>query len=245
MTSTDDPGGPDAPPGPQTNSEAAPAPDPSKQQQVTRPENGDNVAPPPKAQSVCGVCEAAASKYKCSRCYLPYCSVACNKAHQANHPPDAESKTTSEPVSAASIQRPSEPTGPPHPFQVLENSDKLMWLFRKYPGLPQQLLDIHSATQPPPEDPSKRIPASLMKGVPNNRNWTQEKGIDRGKAALRRARRLPGEAGEGIREYCTLIMLLLGEEETKNGTATELQKEMAQRDVDMIRQLIEEEQGRS
>lgn len=25
----------------------------------------------PKGPAICGVCEAAASKYKCSRCYLP------------------------------------------------------------------------------------------------------------------------------------------------------------------------------
>ena len=139
---------------------------------------------------------------------------------------------------------PVKQTGPANPFRALDNSEKLAWLFRKYPDLPQQLLDIHAATQPPPEDPSKQIPASLMRGAPRRSNWSRDKGISRGKAALRRARQLPGEAGEGVREYCTLIKLLLDEEESDDGTRAILQQKFAQEDATMIRQLIEEEKGR-
>ncbi|KAM4060027.1 HIT zinc finger domain-containing protein [Hirsutella rhossiliensis] len=193
-----------------------------------------------KGPTACGVCEAAAWRYKCSRCYLPYCSVACNKAHQENHPPDPKPEPVPEPPS----ERPAKPTGPANPFQALDNSETLAWLFRKYPNLPQQLLDIHSATQPPPEDPSKQIPASLMQGISSRSNWSQEKGISRGKAALRRARQLPGEAGEAVREYCTLISLLLSEEEAKDSSRAMLQQQFAQQDADMIRQLMEAETSR-
>ncbi|PHH92894.1 hypothetical protein CDD83_4037 [Cordyceps sp. RAO-2017] len=203
-------------------------------------------APKAKGPTVCGVCEAVASKYKCSRCYLPYCSIACNKLHQKDHPPDQPAGRTTE---APPDPPPEAPTGrplPSNPFQVLDNSDKLAWLFRKYPNLPQQLLDIYSATEPPAEDPGKRIPASLQRGAPRRGTWSADKGLARGKAALRRARQLPGEAGEAVREYCTLILLLLGEDESgQDGAGAALRQQFAQQDVDVIRQLMEEEKGRS
>lgn len=177
------------------------------------------------------------------------CSVACNKIHQANHPPDTKPKP--EPAQAQekapAVSLLAKPSAPSNPFSALDNSDKLTWLFRKYPDLPQQLLDIHAETQPPPEDPSKHIPASLMQGVapPRRNNWTRDQGIKKGKAALRKARQLPGKEGEGVREYCTLIRMLLNEEEADDGGATAtLQRQFAQQDADIIRQLMEEEKGR-
>ncbi|UNI20208.1 hypothetical protein JDV02_006318 [Purpureocillium takamizusanense] len=202
-----------------------------------------------KSPAMCGICETIVSKYKCPRCYLPYCSVACNKIHQDNHPPDTKPKLepAQAPEQAPATSLPAKPSGPPNPFSALDNSDKLTWLFRKYPDLPQQLLDIHAETQPPPEDPSKQIPASLMQGVANPRrnNWTRDQGIKKGKAALRKARQLPGKAGEAVREYCTLIKMLLNEDEADDGGATAtLQRQFAQQDAELIRQLMEEEKGR-
>ncbi|PFH58085.1 hypothetical protein XA68_14187 [Ophiocordyceps unilateralis] len=216
-------------------------PAPQRDGMELAPSEGDDAAPTPKGPAMCGICVAVASKYKCSRCYLPYCSVACNKTHQTNHPPDPTPEPSPKPRPSDS---PAEPTGPPNPFQALDKSEKLEWLFRKYPNLPQQLLDIHTETQPPPEDLSVRIPASLMRGVPAQGNWSHEKGISRGKAALRRARQLPGEAGEAVREYCTLIMLLLDGEEAENGAQTVLQQQLAQQDADLIRQLMEVDKDR-
>lgn len=83
-----------------------------------------------------------------------------------------------------------------------------------------------------------------MQGISSRSNWSQEKGISRGKAALRRARQLPGEAGEAVREYCTLISLLLSEEDAKDSARAMLQQRFAQHDADMIRQLMEEEKSR-
>ncbi|RDA87910.1 hypothetical protein CP532_1672 [Ophiocordyceps camponoti-leonardi (nom. inval.)] len=217
---------------------------PQLEQTERAPREDKGVSPRSKGPVICGICTTAASKYKCSRCYLPYCSVACNKTHQMNHPPDPEPQPQSTP-------RPSQPPAEPetadalHPFQILATSDKLSWLFRKYPKLPQQLLDIHTQTLPPAEDASVRIPASLRQGVPARGNWTHEKGISKGKAALRRARQLPGEAGEAVREYCLLVLLLLEENEAKNGARTVLQQEFAQQDAELIRQLMEMEKGRT
>lgn len=83
-----------------------------------------------------------------------------------------------------------------------------------------------------------------MQGISGRSNWSHEKGISSGKAALRRARQLPGEAGEAIREYCALISLLLSDEEAKDSARAVLQQRLAQQDADMIRQLMEEEKGR-
>ncbi|KND94482.1 hypothetical protein TOPH_00897 [Tolypocladium ophioglossoides CBS 100239] len=224
---------------------AAPADgdNPERQQCQTKAEldaGETNTSASPKGPTICGVCETTASKYKCPRCYLPYCSIACNKAHLENHPPDP----TPEPVPEPPSDPPVKGSGPPNPFRALDNSERLTWLFRKYPNLPQQLLDIHAATQPPPEDPSKQIPASLMQGILRRSNWSRDKGISRGKAALRRARQFPGEAGEGVREYCTLIKLLLNEEDSDDDTRAVLQQKFAQQDADIIWQLMEEEKGR-
>ena len=41
-------------------------------QTTAEPENDESSAPaPPKGPTMCGVCKTTASKYKCSRCYLP------------------------------------------------------------------------------------------------------------------------------------------------------------------------------
>ncbi|KAF4123618.1 HIT zinc finger [Geosmithia morbida] len=170
--------------------------------------------------STCGVCEKNPSKYKCPRCYLPYCSVACNKIHRENHPPDPE------PTQPASAAVPSEllltttgalPTRPgddddDSPYSVIHRSEKLQWLFRKYPRLPEQLLEIETAMREPTSERS-RIPASLLKDLPpQNSGWDREKGIAQGKKALRRARGAEGEDGEAIREYSELVLYLMEEE---------------------------------
>ncbi|ODA81029.1 hypothetical protein RJ55_03991 [Drechmeria coniospora] len=214
-------------------------------QSMSMPEldDGEAGAANKKGPTLCGVCEAVPSKYKCSRCYLPYCSIPCNKAHLKDHPPDSDENRpqhSTEPPDNLT----EKPTGPPNPFRALENSEKLTWLFRKYPNLPQQLLDIHATTLPPPEDVSKQIPASLMQGVPRQQtDWNRDKGIGRGKAALRRARLLPGDAGEGIREYCLLVLMLLNADE-ENKANEMLQKQFAQQDMDVIQQLMDDEQAR-
>ncbi|PHH67980.1 hypothetical protein CDD80_340 [Ophiocordyceps camponoti-rufipedis] len=219
----------------------SPAPLDRKPEQDWTETEVHDAPPSPKGPTMCGVCAAVESKYKCSRCYLPYCSVACNRTHQSNHPPDPEPELS--PPESPPRAPSAEPEGTPNLFGALDKSDKLEWLFRKYPNLPEQLLDIYNETQPPQDDMSARIPASLMRGVPSQGNWSCEKGISKGKAALRRARQLPGEAGEAIREYCTLIMLLVEEEEAKSGAQTVFQQQLAEQDANMIRQLMAAENG--
>ncbi|OAQ74307.1 zinc finger domain-containing protein [Pochonia chlamydosporia 170] len=200
-------------------------------------------APDAKGVTICGVCEKTPSKYKCPRCYLPYCSVACNKIHKENHPPDPEPKSVEKPVvsEAASNGTGDATSNPSNPFHALEKSEQLQRLFRKYPCLQQKLLDIYAATQPPREDPEKRIPASLMQGVPKKDSWNHDIGIKKGKEALRRARRADGEAGEAIREYSELVLHLINTQDGKGEVATLLQQQAAQEDTKLIEQLLAQE----
>jgi hypothetical protein len=156
--------------------------------------------------------------------------VACNKFHRENHPPDPElaPKPPVEPPPPAAaaeppVEEPSEDPADPrgrkykHPFRTLQHSEQLQWLFRKYPRLPDQLLEIHAATQPPPAETSK-IPAALLKGLPpKKQGWDREKGIARGKDALRKARKVDGEDGEAIREYSELVLHLIEEARARPG----------------------------
>ncbi|TFA99201.1 hypothetical protein CCMA1212_008949 [Trichoderma ghanense] len=206
---------------------------------------------------LCGVCGSNPGKYKCSRCRLPYCSVPCSKAHQQNHPPDAPkeepkptTQSSSEPAAASVNVPPQAAIDPTNPFGVLATSDKLQLLFKKYPNLPNQLLEIHAATQPPSDGPdaaARAIPASLREGFPVNtgRNaWNHDIGIKNGKAALRRARKADGEDGEAIREYTELIVHIMNETEDKNSTAAYVQRQVAEQDTALIERLLAEERRR-
>lgn len=133
------------------------------------------------------------------------------------------------------------PSNPSNPFRALEKSEQLQQLFRKYPCLQQKLLDIYAATQPPREDHEKRIPASLMQGVPKKDSWNHDIGIKKGKEALRRARRADGEAGEAIREYSELVLHLINTQDGKGEVVTLLQQQAAQEDTKLIEQLLAQE----
>ena len=116
-------------------------------------------------------------------------------------------------------------------------------LFAKYPELPQQLLDIHAATQPPTESnaETKGIPASLLKGIPKKDNWNHDIGIKNGKEALRKARRDQGERGEAIREYCELITHLMNDGAAGSHATGLLQQQAAAQDTQLIESLLAKE----
>ncbi|KAM0516049.1 hypothetical protein ACHAPE_005672 [Trichoderma viride] len=203
--------------------------------------------------NLCGVCEINPGKYKCSRCRLPYCSVSCSKTHQQNHPPDPpkQEKPADQTPTAPPPTTTAAPIDPSNPFSALATSDKLQLLFKKYPNLPNQLLEIHDATQPPPESPdtaSKAIPASLMKGLPANSyhngvkgQWNHDIGIKNGKAALRRARKASGEDGEAIREYTELILHIMNQTNDRNDAAAYVQRQIAEQDTALIERLLAED----
>lgn len=197
----------------------------------------------PNSPTLCGVCKINTPKYKCSRCYLPYCSVACNKTHRDNHPPDPEPKPEQERAPNAQFNAPIQSSDPTNPFRALEKSEKLRRLFQKYPGLPDQLLKIHAATLPPTDTTSQNlgIPASLLKGLPKKESWNHDIGIQNGKEALRKARRAHGEDGDAIREYSELILHLINTEDSDSDVTNLLRQQLAQEDSKLIERLIAEE----
>ncbi|KAL7799714.1 hypothetical protein V8C37DRAFT_398601 [Trichoderma ceciliae] len=238
----------------------------ASQQRQNNDGNGNSEAAVSQAPSLqkanailCGVCESSPGKYKCSRCRLPYCSVKCSKVHQQDHPPDPPKEEEPMPTSQASNELPAAsasananapPLGyidPANPFSALATSDKLQVLFKKYPNLPNQLLEIHAATQPPTEAPdaaAKAIPASLMQGLPPNNGratWNHDIGIKNGKAALRRARKASGEDGEAIREYTELILHIMNQTGEKNNAAAYVQRRIAEQDTALIERLLAED----
>ncbi|KAF5548373.1 zinc finger domain-containing protein [Fusarium phyllophilum] len=221
-----------------------PAQHPEDTATPTEEQDGDNATTKPDP-SLCGVCEVNPPKYKCPRCRLPYCSVTCNKIHRENHPPDPEpAPTPAAPQSALSeSQATSLPQlpDPSNPFQALESSEKLRLLFRKYPGLPDQLRKIDAATLPPPEA-KPAIPASLLKGLPPKQEaWNHDIGIQNGKEALRKARRADGEQGDAIREYSELILHLMNTESAQANVDKIIRQKMAQEDTKLIERLMAQE----
>lgn len=171
------------------------------------------------------------------------CSVACNKIHHENHPADPEPapaaprSALSESLATSLPQLPD----PSNPFQALESSEKLRLLFRKYPGLPDQLRKIDAATLPPPEA-KPAIPASLLKGLPPKQEaWNHDIGIQNGKEALRKARRADGEQGDAIREYSELILHLMNTENARTDVDNILRQKMAQEDTRLIERLMAQE----
>lgn len=168
------------------------------------------------------------------------CSVACNKVHRETHP--AETEPAPAPIPAKPTSLPAKPAAafdPSNPFSALDvSSDKFELLFRKYPELPGQLLEIHTATQPPTDAPDrKRIPASLLQGLPKKDRWNHDVGIKNGKDALRKARRADGKRGDGIREYCELIAYLMN----RGDASTVLQRQATEQDALLVERLMAQE----
>jgi len=216
------------------------APAPTNQAQS---EDGDKPTSAPDP-ALCGVCNTNPPKYKCPRCRLPYCSVACNKIHRENHPPDPEVVPQPEPSQPESqTQQASEPQpfDSSNPYQVLEQSEQLRRLFRKYPKLPEQLLKIDAATRPPPETKSA-IPPSLLKGAPPKQEvWNDDIGKQKGKDALRKARHADGEQGDAIREYSELVLHLLNNTSAGIDADSILRQQFAQKDTEFIERLMAQE----
>lgn len=182
------------------------------------------------------------------------CSVACNKVHRETHPPEdpnapkpSRPQDQQQPADAAvAAAAPTHKHDPTNPFAALDmSSDRFEQLFKKYPGLPNQLLEIHTATQPPAdgddEPDRKGIPASLLKGLPKKHTWNHDIGIKQGKDALRKARRADGEQGEGIREYCELITYLMNSGEGADDVSLALQRQATAQDAQLVERLLAEE----
>ena len=99
-------------------------------------------------------------------------------------------------------------------------------LFRKYPGLQEQLLKINAATLPPAETGGQKlaIPASLMRGIPKKETWNHDIGIRNGKEALR--------------EYTELILHVLNHGGADADASDVVRQQVAQEDTRLIERLM-------
>ncbi|PSR82242.1 hypothetical protein BD289DRAFT_341238, partial [Coniella lustricola] len=205
-------------------------------------------APAPKPQpKLCGICDVDAGKYKCPRCALPYCSVACFRSHKENHPPDPPKQPlpVKPPVNITEKSRKRNA----HPFSVLDDAPQLVQLFKRYPNLPSKLANINAATLPPKDEQQKPsrggLPWTLAQapGYQSKKpKWTHDTGMKRGKEALRKARTDPGEDGDAVREYCELVLHLLSDQDKTAINATDMvRQQTTQEDVKLIEELIEAE----
>ncbi|KAF8863571.1 hypothetical protein BDZ45DRAFT_583713 [Acephala macrosclerotiorum] len=194
------------------------------------------------SKKLCAVCNENEGKYKCSRCYLPYCSVACSKQHKINHPPDEpKPEPESKPSPATEINdhgRAGTIAGKAFkgPFAALDDSPDLRLLFKLYPNLPKLLDSIHTATLPSIDEyTTSGLPTRARKG--NEQPWNSDRGLQKGVEALKKARNSDGKDGEGLREYSRLILQILAGEE---GMTTEqiIQKELAEENARIIEQLL-------
>ncbi|KAH0427054.1 hit finger domain protein [Colletotrichum camelliae] len=216
----------------------AKGPAPTTASQTQEPEAVPETKAAPKTK-MCGICNEKEGKYKCTRCPLPF------KIHRENHPPDPE------PVPKPPVETPKPPGAtkaldPKNPFSVLDDSDQLRYLFKRYPSLKSRLLGILAATEPPPElqgtgnslnDTMKA--RALAAANPKKEQWSHDVGIRNGKEALRKARTAAGEDGEGVREYIELINHLIRKGEDA-GAEEAIRKSAAEKDTDLIRKLLEE-----
>ncbi|KAL3417778.1 HIT zinc finger [Phlyctema vagabunda] len=201
----------------------------------------------PANPKLCGVCRENEHKYKCTRCLLPYCSVACSTIHRATHPAIEAIATPSRVLQEEPARAPPKAlagtVGFKDPFAALENAPQIQELFKMFPNLPGQLDKIHSATLPPLDDPSRGarssdfFPGSQGRGA-KTPSWNRDKGLQSGVEALTKARHAYGKDGEGVREFSRVVLQILsGEDET--AALRLLEKEMAEENARVISQLLE------
>ncbi|KAK4455707.1 hypothetical protein QBC34DRAFT_73528 [Podospora aff. communis PSN243] len=206
----------------------------------------DDVAPPPPKPDpkLCGICNKEPGKYKCPQCFMPYCSIPCSRIHKANHPPP------SSPTTKPSQPPPTTVPQNPDPYQVLlDHQSELTRLFRKYPFLQQELSQIQKITLPPePNGTTNGLPPSFTQPPgKKTHTWSREAGLRQGAAALRKARTDPTDRGDGIREFCDLVLYLLSAKKREDAKAKDLtevvREEVVAEETKIIERLLQEEAG--
>ncbi|KAH7627029.1 hypothetical protein B0T09DRAFT_38301 [Sordaria sp. MPI-SDFR-AT-0083] len=211
-----------------------PASSPSRKRPSPAEEEEEPDSPPKPAKKEakqCGICQAQPGKYRCPRCPLMYCSVACNKSHKENHPPVSEPTPTQKPQPTQHFQPAKD--NDPLAF-LLPHAHHITRLLTKYPHLESRINHILAQTLPPSNNPQGLAVdpntgfATTASGLPvrvqvpgyasssgssymkkDTQPWSKEVGLRRGAAALKRARTDPTETGDGVRELCDTVLWLL------------------------------------
>jgi hypothetical protein len=115
------------------------------------------------------------------------------------------------------------------PFAALDNSEELQLLFTKYPRLSSQLNEIHTVTLPPMQAQDTQYPIGGRKSFNKGKDqaWSQDRGLQNGIGALRRAREVSGKDGEGVREFSKLILHIISGDDKDDTIRKELDEENA------------------
>ncbi|CAD6442442.1 e4a2573f-0046-446f-a765-497863ffe964 [Sclerotinia trifoliorum] len=213
--------------------------------EIVDPTNSVSMNETPADPKLCVLCKEKNHKYKCKYCDVRYCSVKCSNAHKADtndHEEEKEKPNSAPPPNESSSPMPKEKsTARPGtlaaanakgPFESLNNSKELKELFIRYPNLYSHLDAVDTAT--------------LRPTGPNSHKWNQDQGWEKGRNALKSARGYYGKDGEGVREYCELVLRLLGDEdeESEEAAAETLRKEALAESTRVIRALLESEKRR-
>jgi hypothetical protein len=122
-----------------------------------------------------------------------------------------------------------------------EEPDELKMLFKKFPGLRQQLLTIAEATDPPP--PTNSGPGNAFGKYDSHKKqkpWTKDIGYQNGVSTLRRA--LNEDPTGGVQEYCELMKIINARKDAEAADAS-FRRQIAERDAQHIGQLIQEEKN--
>ncbi|KAM0329141.1 hypothetical protein ACHAQA_004437 [Verticillium albo-atrum] len=135
-----------------------------------------------------------------------------------------------------------------NPFRTLGESEQLRYLFRRFPDLGAQLLAINAETEPPSgEAPPTTFSQVMMaraaaaSGKQKKEQWNHDVGIRKGKEALRAARRIEGDIGEGVREYTELVLHFAAQQEAAVGRNAVVDGSSAKQDAELIKRLLEED----
>ncbi|KAF7887658.1 hypothetical protein EAF00_009952 [Botryotinia globosa] len=194
---------------------------------------------------LCNLCKEINYKYNCRYCDVRYCSVKCSNIHKADtndHEVEKEKLASAppptkapSPISKANFAARAGTLAAANakgPFEPLDNSKELEELFKRYPNLRSHLETVDAATLRPT-------------GF-NSHKWNQDQGWENGRKALQTARGYYGKDGEGIREYCELVLRLLGDrdEQDEEAAAEILRKEALVESTRVVRALLESEKRR-
>ncbi|KAL2073374.1 hypothetical protein VTL71DRAFT_10698 [Oculimacula yallundae] len=203
----------------------------------------------PAKKKLCGVCNEKEFRYKCTRCMLPFCSMACSTIHKATHPaeePKPATELKAHPTLPAKpiVARPGTIAGAEKaataaanskgPFAALDDSKELQQLFKKYPRLPMLLDRINKVTLPPVNGFQ---PAQNGGRGKEQQQWNSDRGLQKGVRSLNELRNTNSKDGRAIREFSKLVLRLLSPEEGL--TAREVvEQELAEENQKVIEQLL-------
>lgn len=215
------------------------------QVEESRPAESDTLdkSPPSnvKKKAICGVCTTRESRYKCSKCYLLFCSLDCSKIHAAKHPTSPSPNTLLKPSSLGIKASDNSKQQPKSigPFAPLDESKDLQRLFMLYPNLPNVLDKIHEATLPPSINSlsNSYIATGRSGRDKKEKSWTSDIGLQKGVKALHAAQGTGDIDSEGVREYIQLVLNIV-HGNSEESAAEQIRRELLEHDNKIIEGLL-------